>query len=141
MRSGASAIVAAPLAPGDLLMKLLLCSATAFAALAAPAFADAGVTLGLSLTGSAEIKSVQYTCEHHDPVTMQYINAAPNYLAVLPLDGKTLVFASVLAASGTKYVSGQYELFSKGPQINLQDVTEGLDAAPVLQCTEDNLAP
>ena len=84
---------------------------------------------------------MQYTCEHHDPVTMQYINAAPNFLAVLPLDGQQLVFVSVLAASGTKYVSGQYELWSKGPQITLQDVTEGLDAAPVLQCAEDNLAP
>ena len=115
--------------------------ALSLTALASPALADAGITLGLSLAGDAEIKNVQYACEHHDPVTMQYINAAPNYLAVLPLDGKTLIFASVLAASGTKYVSGQYELFSKGPQINLQDVTEGLDAAPVLQCTEDNLAP
>ena len=122
-------------------MRSLLAIAAALIALAPPAFADAGVTLGLNLTGNAEIKSVQYTCEHHDPVTMQYINAAPNFLAVLPLDGQTLVFVSVLAASGTKYVSGPYELFSKGPQINLQDTTEGLDAAPVLQCTEDNLAP
>ena len=115
--------------------------ATMIIALASPAFADAGVSLGLNLTGSAEVKSVQYTCEHHDPVTMQYINAAPNFLAVLPLDGQQLVFVSVIAASGTKYASGQYELWSKGPKITLQDVTEGLDAAPVLQCTEDNLGP
>ncbi len=115
--------------------------ATFLIILASPAFADAGITLGLTLAGNTEIKTVAYTCEHHDPVTMQYINAEPNYLAVLPLDGKQLVFVSVLAASGTKYVSGQYELWSKGPQITLQDVTEGLDAAPVLQCTEDNLAP
>ena len=115
--------------------------AAALIALASPAFADAGITLGLSLGGNAEIKTVQYACEQHDPVTMQYINAAPNYLAVLPLDGQQLVFVSVVAASGTKYVSGQYVLFSKGPQISLQDTTEGLDAAPVLQCTEDNLAP
>ena len=110
-------------------------------ALASPAFADAGLTLALPLGADAEIKTVQYTCQNHDPVTMQYINAAPNYLAVLPLDGQQLVFASTLAASGTKYVSGQYELYSKGPNITLQDVTEGLDAAPVLQCAEDNLAP
>ena len=110
-------------------------------ALASPAFADAGITLGLNLTGNTEIKTVAYTCEHHDPVTMQYLNVEPNYLAVLPLDGKQLVFVSVLAASGTKYVSGQYELWCKGPQITLQDVTEGLDAAPVLQCTTDNLGP
>jgi membrane-bound inhibitor of C-type lysozyme len=112
-----------------------------FIALASPALADAGLTLALPLGADAEIKTVQYTCQSHDPVTMQYINAAPNYLAILPLDGQQLVFASALAASGTKYVSGQYELFSKGPDITLQDVTEGLDAAPVLQCAEDNLAP
>jgi membrane-bound inhibitor of C-type lysozyme len=111
------------------------------AALASPAIADAGVTLGLTLGGNTEIKTVQYTCKNHDPVTMQYVNAEPNFLAVLPLDGKSLIFVSVLAASGTKYASGQYELFSKGPEISLQDTTEGLDAAPVLQCTADDLAP
>ena len=109
--------------------------------LGSPVFADAGVSLGLSFSGDAEIKTVQYTCEHHDPVTIRYINAPPNYLAELTLDGQQLVFASSVAASGTKYVSGQYMLFGKGPQITLQDVTEGLDAAPVLQCTTDNLAP
>jgi membrane-bound inhibitor of C-type lysozyme len=106
-----------------------------------PALADAGVTLGLALGGNTEIKTVQYTCKNHDPVTMQYVNAEPNFLAVLPLDGKSLIFVSVLAASGTKYVSGQYQLFSKGPEITLQDATEGLDAAPLLQCTADDLAP
>jgi membrane-bound inhibitor of C-type lysozyme len=121
-------------------MKQIIC-AVSLAALASPALADAGVTLGLALSGNTEIKTVQYTCRNHDPVTMQYINAEPNFLAVLPLDGKSLVFVSVLAASGTKYASGQYELFSKGSEINLQDATEGLDAAPVLQCTADDLAP
>ena len=111
------------------------------AALASPAIADAGVTLGLTLGGNTEIKTVQYTCKNHDPVTMQYVNAEPNFLAVLPIDGKSLIFVSVLAASGTKYASGQYELFSKGSEISLQDTTEGLDAAPVLQCTADDLAP
>ena len=121
-------------------MKQIICAA-ALAVLVSPALADAGVTLGLPLGGNTEIKTVQYTCQNHDPVTMQYINAEPNFLAVLPLDGKSLVFVSVLAASGTKYASGQYVLFSKGPAITLQDTTEGLDAAPVLQCTADDLAP
>ena len=121
-------------------MKQITCIAL-LAAFASPAMADAGVTLGLTLSGTAEIKTVQYTCKNHDPVAMQYINAEPNFLAVLPLDGKSLVFVSVLAASGTKYASGQYELFGKGPEITLQDTTEGLDAAPVLQCTADDLAP
>ena len=121
-------------------MKQITCAA-AFAVLASPALADAGVTLVLPLGGNAEIKTVQYTCQNHDPVTMQYITAEPNFLAVLPLHGKSLIYVSVLAASGTKYASGQYVLFSKGPAVTLQDTTEGLDAAPVLQCTADDLAP
>ena len=120
--------------------KTIVC-AIVVAAMVSPALADAGVTLGLALSGNSEIKTVQYTCQKHDPVTIQYINAEPNFLAVLPLGGKSLIFVSVLAASGAKYASGQYQLFSKGPQITLQDTTEGLDAAPVLQCTADDLAP
>jgi len=122
-------------------MKQIIYATMLAAALVSPAFADAGITLGLTLDGNAEIKTVQYTCKNHDPVTMQYINAEPNFLAVLPLEGKSLIFVSVLAASGTKYASGQYELFSKGSDITLQDTTEGLDAAPVLQCSADDLAP
>ena len=118
-----------------------LAVAILLASLASPALADAGVNLGLSLSGDADIKSVQYACKNHDPVTIKYINAAPNYLAELTFEGQQLVFASAVVASGTKYVSGQFELFGKGSEITLQDVTEGLDAAPVLQCTADNLAP
>ena len=116
-------------------------AALLIASLASPACADAGINIGLNPSGDAEIKAVQYTCKNHDPVTVKYINAAPNYLAEMNFDGQELVFASSVVASGTKYVSGQYELFGKGSQITMQDVTEGLDAAPVLQCTADNLAP
>lgn len=122
-------------------MKSFLIALALSTPLASPTFADAGVSIGLGLSGDAEIKAVQYSCKNHDPVTIKYINAAPNYLAEMTFDGQQLVFASSLVASGTKYVSGQYELFGKGPQITLQDVTEGLDAAPVLQCTADTLAP
>ena len=92
-------------------MRMLAVVALALASLASPALAETGQTLGLPHGADAEIKTVQYTCQNHDPVTVQYINAAPNYLAILPLEGHNLVFSSVLAASGTKYVSGQYELF------------------------------
>ncbi len=121
--------------------QLAIAVAALLVPLATPALADAGVSLGLSLSGDAEIKSVQYTCKNHDPVAIKYINAAPNYLAEMTFEGQQLVFASSVVASGTKYVSGQFELFGKGSDITLQDVTEGLDAAPVLQCTADNLAP
>jgi membrane-bound inhibitor of C-type lysozyme len=129
------------------IMKTVL-ALTLMATLAtSPALADTGVNLGLTLAGDATIKTVQYACESGDPVSVQYINAAPNFLALLPVDGKPMVFVSVVPdtaskpADGTKYVAGPYELWTKDSGINLQDVTEGLDAAPVLHCTADNQAP
>ena len=87
-------------------MKLL--AALPLIALASPALADVSVGLGVNITGNAEIKAAKYDCEGHDPVTVQYINAAPNFLALIPIDGQTLVFVSTLTGSGVKYESGQY---------------------------------
>jgi membrane-bound inhibitor of C-type lysozyme len=118
---------------------LLLSTALLF--LASPALADATLGVGLSITGDSEIKTSKYDCERHDPITVQYLNAAPNFLAVVPVekDGATtaMVFVNVISGSGAKYVAGQYEWWTKGPDATLHDVTEGLDAAPVLTCTEE----
>jgi len=120
----------------------MLCALALIAVpLASPAVADTGVNLGLTLGGDAEIKTVTYACENHDPVTVQYVNAAPNFLALLPIDGKPVVLVNVITASGAKYVSGSYEWWNKGNTATLHDVTEGLDAAPVLSCSTDTLAP
>jgi membrane-bound inhibitor of C-type lysozyme len=122
-------------------MRLSLALAAAMAALASPALADVGVSLGLSITGESEIKIVKYDCDDHSAITVQYINAGPNDLAVVPVKEGTLVFAGVVAGSGTKYVAGPYEWFTKGQDASLQDVTEGLDAAPVMGCSEENDTP
>ena len=109
----------------------------ALALWSAPAFAEPTFMTGLGVTGDAEIKTVKYGCEHHDPVTVQYLNAAPNFLALVPVAEGTLVFANVLSGSGAKYAAGKYEWFTKGPAATLHDVTEGLDAAPLLTCNEE----
>ena len=44
--------------------------------------------------------------------------------------------ADALKASGAKYEAGQFVWWNKGSDATLSDVTEGLDAAPVLTCTE-----
>ena len=111
------------------------------ASLATSAMADSGVNLDLTLRGDAEIKTVNYACENQDPVSVEYINAAPNFLAVMQLAGQTVVLVNVITASGAKYVSGTYEWWNKGNTATLHDVTEGLDAAPVLSCIADTLAP
>ena len=106
------------------------------AAATSPAHADVSVGLGLSLSGDADIKTAKYTCTGSEPITVQYINADPNYLALIPIKGQTLVFVNTISASGAKYEAGQFVWWNKGSDATLSDVTEGLDAAPVLTCTE-----
>ena len=117
-------------------MRLLL-AAAALTTLASPAFAEVTVGLGVSITGDAEVKSAKYDCTGHDPFIVQYVNAAPNFLALIPIDGQTMVFVNTISASGAKYEAGQYVWWNKGTDATLSDVTEGLDAAPVLTCTEE----
>ncbi len=117
-------------------MRVFILTAT-LAALASPAFADVTVGLGVNITGDAEVKAAKYDCEGHEPFTVQYINAAPNFLALVPIDGTTLVFVNTISASGAKYEAGAYVWWNKGTDATLSDVTEGLDAAPVLTCTQE----
>ena len=109
--------------------------------LATPAAADVGFTTGVGVTDDAELKTVKYDCEHHDPIVVKYLNAAPNFLALIPIEAdgatKTMLFVNVISGSGAKYVAGKYEWWSKGNDATLHDVTEGLDAAPVLTCAEE----
>ena len=109
--------------------------------LATPALADATIGVGLTVTGDSQIKTTKYDCTGHDPMVVQYLNAAPNFLALIPIEGQTLVFVNTISASGAKYESGQYVWWDKGSDATLSDVTEGLDAAPVLICTAENDTP
>ncbi|MEQ1901302.1 MAG: MliC family protein [Devosia sp.] len=120
----------------------LILSAMVFAIAASPAFAAVETSVTLSLGGNAERKAVTYDCESHAPLVVTYVNAAPNFLAIMPVTndetGQTddVIFASVIAASGAKYEAGQFIWWSKGSDATLHDVTEGLDAAPLLSCVE-----
>ena len=104
--------------------------------MASPALADATLGVGLSVTGNSEIKVATYACEGRDPLSVEYLNAAPNFLALVPVGDQTLVFVNVISASGAKYESGSYVWWIKGSDATLHDITEGLDAAPVLTCSE-----
>lgn len=39
------------------------------------------------------------------PFIVEYLNAGDNHLAVLPLNGKKLVFANVISGSGARYAA------------------------------------
>ncbi|MEQ1769614.1 MAG: MliC family protein [Devosia sp.] len=108
---------------------------------ATPAFAVVETSVTLSLGGTAEKRTVIYDCESH-ALTVTYLHAQPNFLAVVPItDDETgltddMVFVNVLSASGAKYEAGKFVWWNKGTDATLHDTTEGLDAAPLLQCAE-----
>lgn len=77
----------------------------------------------LALTGDAQTHTVRYECEGvAEPFAVQYINAAPNFLAIVPVGGSKLVFVNVAAASGARYVAGQYEWWTQGSDVTFADL-------------------
>jgi membrane-bound inhibitor of C-type lysozyme len=66
---------------------------------------------------------VRYTCEGGKSLSVKYMTVGDTPLASMVLDGKTLVFANVIAASGARYASGPYVWWTKGPAGFLTDAT------------------
>ena len=101
------------------------------------------VTITLGAAGDIDRKTVGYGCEGgaQDALSVVYINAPPNYLALVPIDGTTLVFNTVLSGSGAKYAAGKYVWWTKGSDGSLYDLTQGEKAKPVLSCSEINETP
>ena len=94
----------------------------------------------LALTGDAQTHTIRYECDGvAEPFAVQYINAAPNFLAIVPAGGSQLVFANVVAASGARYVAGQYEWWTKGSDATFADLQQP-DAEPVT-CLEVSETP
>jgi membrane-bound inhibitor of C-type lysozyme len=116
------------------------------ASLLAPTAAQAVETslqIELSAQSDFERRVMQYDCSAGEPFSVTYINAAPNFLAVVPIESEPepLVFAAVVAASGARYAAGQWAWWTKGAEASLYDVTLGEDAAPVLTCSEMTNTP
>jgi membrane-bound inhibitor of C-type lysozyme len=112
------------------------------AATTASSFAQAvQTTLTLSLGGDAEQHSVQYDCGEFGQISIDYINAAPNFLALVPYEGQTLIFAAVLSGSGVRYASGNYEWWTKGTDATFSDMTAAKDAPPLASCSEITNTP
>lgn len=93
---------------------------------------DTSMQLVLTLDGSAQRDVTTYQCEGiDDPVTVEYINAHPIFLAVLPVEDDTLIFVATVSASGVRYVSGQYVWHTSGAEAILIDEMAGEDAEPI----------
>ncbi len=93
---------------------------------------DTSMQLVLTLDGPAQRDVTTYQCEGiDDPVTVEYINAHPIFLAVLPVEDDTLIFVATVSASGVRYVSGQYVWHTSGAEAILIDEMAGEDAEPI----------
>jgi membrane-bound inhibitor of C-type lysozyme len=76
----------------------------------------ADLTLRLSGAGAFTRTVVRYKCDAvgvqlglpSGPFSVEYINASGNSLAILPVSGSSLVFVSVLSASGARYAAQRY---------------------------------
>ncbi|KQX40037.1 hypothetical protein ASD04_05165 [Devosia sp. Root436] len=104
---------------------------------------ETSLQIELGTQSDFERRTMVYDCATGEPVTVTYINAAPNFLALVPIaeEPEPLVFVSLIAASGVRYASGQWIWWSKGAEANLYDTTLGDDTAPVLTCSEVNNTP
>lgn len=105
--------------------------------------ASLSITLGTDASADIDKRTVRYECGTGAPLSVDYINASPNFLALVnvPEETEKLVFASVVSASGVRYVSGQWAWWTQGAEASLYDTTLGEDAPAVSTCSEISDAP
>lgn len=110
---------------------------------AAVSAVESTLQLQLSTDQDFERRIISYDCATETPLTVTYLNAAPNFLAVVPVEGETepLLFVAVMSGSGARYASGHWVWWTQGPEASLYDATQGEDADPVLTCSEVNNTP
>jgi len=87
------------------------------AVLAAGGFASA-TDLTIHLKGSEPVSrtTIQYQCDANGvkmglpagTFSVEYVNGGGNSLAIVPLGGKSLIFANVISGSGARYAALQY---------------------------------
>ena len=100
---------------------------------------DVSAQVVLNLAGDFERTTHQYQCEGLEPFAVDFINAKPNFIAIVPVGPEKLVFVNVMAASGAKYVAGQYEFWTKGSEATLTDLMA--DPQTPVGCSEVSNTP
>ena len=94
--------------------------------------------LQLSTDQDFERRIISYDCGTDTSLTVTYLNAAPNFLAIVPVEGEAqpLVFAAVSSAAGGRYAAGRWVWETRGPDASLFDATESEDEEAILTCSE-----
>jgi len=91
--------------------------------------------LTIHLAGTVPLvrKVVKYTCDDNGeklgvptgPFAVEYITGGDNGLVVVPISGKSIVFANVIAASGARYTARQYTWWEAQGQVTFS--SDGLN--------------
>lgn len=104
---------------------------------------ETSLQLQLGTDSDFERREILYDCSDGEPFDVTYINAAPNFLAIVPIadEPEPYIFASVISASGVRYASGKWVWWTNGAEATLYDATLGDDAPAVLTCSEMNNTP
>jgi len=125
--------------------KLIATAIVSVMALSAPVLATE-TALQLTITtqsGEFEQRVARYDCATDTPLQVTYINAAPNFLAIVPLadEPEPMVMAAVMSGSGARYAASKWVWWTKGSEASLYDAMLPEDAEPVLTCSETNNIP
>jgi len=107
-----------------------------------------GFTAALSMnvaraagTAPLEVRDIQvqarhtfnYTCANGKTFKVTYLNAANGQsFALVPVNGRKLLFVGVIADSGVKYVADRYVWWTKGPGADLYDMMSDASPKPVV---------
>lgn len=83
------------------------------------------LSVALPLGPMDDVQTMTYACGDGKVLSVQYINAGANSLAIVPIDGKNRIFVNVLSASGARYVSGADVWWSKGDTATLENTLGG----------------
>jgi membrane-bound inhibitor of C-type lysozyme len=101
--------------------------------------------LTIHLAGDAPVsrRVVQYQCDSTGvqlglpagAFPVEYLDGAGNSLAVLPIGGRSLIFANVISASGARYASGRYVWWDAGGRgVHLYSDFDSLDGKKQATC-------
>lgn len=116
--------------------KLMLSQSAGTPALTLASMAAGGsssVDIAISVPGAETVdrQQVRYDCGGQ-AVDAEYINAGPVSLVTFTIDGNFTVASNVIAASGAKYVGGQYIWWTKGDEVTFYDATKGDNDAGIV---------
>lgn len=102
-------------------MKKTISSVTLLALSSSAALADTSLSVGLQLA-DAQLTTSTYACGEAPSIEVRYVLSGAESLALVPVEGEQRIFVQVVAASGARYVSGQYEWWVKGDDGVLTDL-------------------